>query len=43
MKKEGDEKLKKSIKILSSIIDESERKGNGNLKSLISLLKGETL
>ncbi|EAR94410.2 ubiquitin carboxy-terminal hydrolase (macronuclear) [Tetrahymena thermophila SB210] len=41
---EGDsEKIKRCIMIMESILDESEKKGNGGLKSLMSLSKGELI
>jgi len=43
IKNEGDIKIRRALNILNSIIGESERKGNGNLKSLVSLVTGEML
>ena len=40
---EGDDKILRALNILQSMIDESEKMGNGGLKSLTSLVAGEQL
>lgn len=42
-KKEDDYKIIRCITILNSVIDESEKKGNGGLQSLTSLVRGELI
>lgn len=37
------EKIKRCIMIMESILDESEKKGNGGLKSLMCMSKGELI
>ncbi|EGR29725.1 ubiquitin carboxyl-terminal hydrolase family protein, putative, partial [Ichthyophthirius multifiliis] len=41
--KEEQKKIEKCLLILESILDESEKKGNGGLKSLLCLSRGELL
>jgi len=42
-KNEGEGKIRRALNIFNSIIGESERKGSGGLKSLVSLVSGEIL